>query len=73
LIVAERIRTRVANTPIPWAEGSISITCSIGVAGGVLRSDAADLPSVDTLVGKADELLYTAKERGRNRIESAPL
>ena len=73
LIVAERIRTRVATRPIPWADTSISITCSLGVAEDVPRPDGESQAGVDGLIGKADELLYLAKKNGRNRIESMPL
>jgi len=73
LIVAERIRTSTAKRKIPWAQASISITCSLGVAGGIPGPDSENLASVDALIGKADELLYLAKERGRNRIEAMPL
>jgi diguanylate cyclase (GGDEF)-like protein len=59
LIVAERLRARIANTLIP---GVGYITASFGVA-----SFPQHASSRDTLVGTADRALYTAKSQGRNR------
>jgi diguanylate cyclase (GGDEF)-like protein len=67
---AERIRTRIASTPISL-EGSgakVSVTVSIGVSG------TPDHPrDARTLVGLADEALYQAKREGKNRtVRAAP-
>lgn len=61
-VVFERVRTRVAETPIETAAGSISITVSIGTASG-----GGETP-VDDLLRKADGALYRAKAEGRNRV-----
>jgi diguanylate cyclase (GGDEF)-like protein len=66
--VGERMRTRVAEGPIAiGGEPTIHMRVSIGVAQ--LR------PSPETtgeLIRRADTALYTAKARGRNRVEVAP-
>jgi PleD family two-component response regulator len=42
---------------------------SIGVA-----SEAGDtLPSLEAMLGRADEALYAAKNQGRNRVVSLPM
>jgi diguanylate cyclase (GGDEF)-like protein len=59
--VCERIRKRVAESPVPWESTAIPITVSIGVAA-FRRGDTAG-----TLLARADAALYAAKEAGRNR------
>ncbi len=62
---AEDIRAQVAATPIPVPEGSTHITCSVGVTAtsGPAGFDPA------ALLREADEALYAAKNKGRNRVE----
>jgi diguanylate cyclase (GGDEF)-like protein len=64
---AQDIRTAIAQSPFEIPEGSLNVTCSLGVAstGGVCGFDAA------LLVREADEALYAAKRNGRNRVEMA--
>jgi len=47
---------------------NIRPTFSCGVTGGILKGEDGD---VDQLLKKADILLYRAKDKGRDRIESA--
>ncbi|WP_024851939.1 GGDEF domain-containing protein [Hydrogenovibrio kuenenii] len=61
-LVAERIRTKIASTPIELAECAIEITVSLGISSGTGRID------IETLLKQADEMLYQAKHDGRNRI-----
>ena len=64
--VAERIRTRLATTPLSVGDTSIVVTASIGIAG----LDSSDgVLSAMTLVERADRALYSAKHHGRNRVE----
>jgi diguanylate cyclase (GGDEF)-like protein len=59
-ITAERIRRAIESTR--FQEGKIKIT----ISGGVVEFQEE---SALILIGKADELLYKAKQKGRNRIE----
>ena len=57
----ESLRQKVASTPINWQEGQFFITISLGH----LYSRTYELAN---MLAKADELLYTAKQSGRNRV-----
>jgi diguanylate cyclase (GGDEF)-like protein len=63
---AERLRSRVAATPVVTAGISLGLTISVGV----IRS-GGELTDVDALVDAADRGLYAAKRGGRNRISLA--
>ena len=61
--MAEKIRTAVAQTPMPTAAGDITVTVSIGLA------QMEGLPGeVDQLMARADQALYEAKRGGRNQV-----
>jgi len=61
--LAGRLRNSVAATPIKTATDTIPVTLSLGVA--TLGEDI----SPESLIRRADEALYRAKEAGRNRCE----
>jgi diguanylate cyclase (GGDEF)-like protein len=65
LLLAERIRTAVAELPFRGAteSASVQLTVSVGVAGL-----PANAKSKTELVKRADQALYLAKEEGRNRV-----
>ncbi|MGB8221968.1 MAG: diguanylate cyclase [Polyangiales bacterium] len=63
-IVAERLRGRLATTP-KVEGGPEQISVSIGLA--TLGRDS----SAESLIEQADQALYRAKARGRNRVEVA--
>ena len=65
LMVANKIRSIVQDTPYRDSKLSISITVSIGVKQ--LTSEKL----LRELIHHADEALYRAKENGRNRVESS--
>lgn len=61
---AERIRERIANSPLMLNDQHISFNISIGVTE--LKKDDK-VP--DDILERADKALYRAKELGRNRVE----
>jgi len=64
-MVAERLRTDVADVPFETEGGPLNITISIGV-GALEDSDT----SGDDVLKRADDALYKAKGDGRNRVEA---
>lgn len=62
-IVAERIRSRIAETPLSGTGGAIPTSVSIGVASFPEHGDAFDI-----LAKNADRALYASKAAGRNRV-----
>jgi len=62
--VAERIRAGFEATSVNMQGRQVRATVSIGIA--VARTENAELTA---LLAEADQALYRAKERGRNRIE----
>lgn len=59
--VAERVREAISEKPVMTESGPISVTASLGIAVSSDR-DAKEV------VRSADEALYCAKARGRNRV-----
>ncbi|MBF0566401.1 MAG: cache domain-containing protein [Nitrospirae bacterium] len=66
-LVVERIRAACEATPVVWNDALINVTFSAGIAG--YREDARP-DTIETLIERADQRLYLAKQNGRNRIES---
>jgi diguanylate cyclase (GGDEF)-like protein len=66
LQVAERLRARVAATPLVHGDHAIGITVSIGLA---MARDTDR--TIEQVLGRADAGLYAAKDAGRNRVVSA--
>lgn len=65
--VAERLRTAVAATRVAMGRRELHLTSSIGAAtlhGGHRATEEA----LAHLIGEADQALYVAKHRGRNRV-----
>ncbi len=67
-VVAERIRQRLESTESMCGADSIVVTASIGIAG-MDESANDEILSPAALIDRADRALYSAKSRGRNRIE----
>jgi diguanylate cyclase (GGDEF)-like protein/PAS domain S-box-containing protein len=63
-LVAQRLCRLIEATPAAIGEHTVRYTVSAGVAA--MDADATDF---DALVQRADEALYAAKARGRNRVE----
>lgn len=63
LPLAERIRSRVAETPIQFEGTPIPLTISIGIA----TLAGSNFKTAEELVASADQALYRSKESGRNK------
>jgi diguanylate cyclase (GGDEF)-like protein/PAS domain S-box-containing protein len=61
-VVAERLRSAVADSPITVGDHALDVTVSIGL-GAHARGDDAD-----KLLRRADTALYDAKQAGRNLV-----
>lgn len=64
-VFCEKVRTHVEQAHFMYQGQRISVSVSIGVA------QRSDYPSLKSLVNGADERLYDAKRKGRNRVEPA--
>jgi two-component system cell cycle response regulator len=65
VIVAERLRARLADLPLTLREKRIRITGSFGVSSS---KDVTE--DVEAVIWAADAALYRAKHEGRNRVVS---
>jgi diguanylate cyclase (GGDEF)-like protein len=61
--VAERLLSTIAGTPIKIFDKEISVTASIGVA-----AQDENTTDLETLIARADQAMYIAKHKGRNRV-----
>jgi len=67
MVVAERIRNIIENAEMKESAGNVfAITVSQGLSSWEQGED------VHSLISRADEALYKAKENGRNRVEIPP-
>jgi diguanylate cyclase len=66
LRVAEKIRKKIEETGFRVSDETLHLTISIGICSA--RPDHAD--ATKEIFAKADEALYEAKGRGRNRVVS---
>lgn len=63
IAIAERLRQKVAERPIPLPSGSqVNVTVSVGLAAHEGH------PDPQYLIDQADRALYQAKNAGRNRV-----
>ena len=65
LLAAEKIRSRIADTPFYINGQALRVTASLGVAQSVAGSN------VESLLVRVDQALYVAKARGRDHVEVA--
>jgi two-component system cell cycle response regulator len=65
----ERIRRKIENSEFAFGETRLRVTISLGFHLAMM-DNGGQKPSLDELIGKADEALYRAKELGRNRTEN---
>jgi diguanylate cyclase (GGDEF)-like protein len=61
--VAERLRASLTAAPIRVGDQEIAMTVSIGVA-----AKDENTSQLDTLIARADQAMYIAKHKGRNRV-----
>lgn len=63
--IAERLRQSIASAPfyIGRNRDQLDVTCSVGVSVG---NQPSDIP--ETVLKRADQALYSAKQCGRNRV-----
>ena len=61
--VAERLRASIAKKPFHALDRIISLTVSIGVA-----TKDENTTHLEALIARADQALYIAKHKGRNRV-----
>jgi diguanylate cyclase (GGDEF)-like protein len=67
MVLAERLRKRIAQSSMNRLEQRCKVTVSIGVAG--LRPEM----STEDLIKAADEAHYRAKQAGKNRLSARNL
>jgi two-component system, cell cycle response regulator len=67
LSLAERIRERIESHPWRETEPELRVTISVGLDSDTSR------PAVTDMLAAADERLYEAKDRGRNRVVAGML
>lgn len=65
--IAERIRLKVALAPFEFEDKSASVTVSIGVA-----ALTPEVEQAETLLARADQAMYQAKQAGRNCVSVHP-
>ena len=64
--IAERLRTSICEAPFRFKDEDLSCSISLGVSA--LPDDAND---PESLIARADEALYKAKDSGRNQVSIA--
>lgn len=65
VMIAERIRTLVESCVVEFEGQSLKVT----VSSGIVFKEAAKIESLEDIFKEADDLLYKAKELGRNRCQ----
>ncbi|MBI2891045.1 MAG: diguanylate cyclase [Nitrospirae bacterium] len=65
MVLSERLRVRIAAHPVALDERNLVVTASFGVASFPLSK----IVHMSQLLRHADQALYEAKRRGRNRVE----
>jgi len=65
-VIAERMRQRVAETVFPYGKSQPLGVVSISVG---ISTFARDIDTAQKVIATADRALYSAKNRGKNRVE----
>ena len=71
-IMAERLRSAIAQRVINVQERGIHVTASFGVTG-LDPATPNDKLSPEAMITQVDKCLYQAKQEGRNRVEAGKL
>jgi two-component system, cell cycle response regulator len=71
VVGAERLRHCIADQPIETSVGQLPVTLSLGLAS--VEQGEKETLDCEAFLRNADEALYAAKARGRNRVETAPV
>lgn len=61
-IVAEKVRKLVENTEINFEDKRLHVTISVGVTTPQIND------TLETIVNRADQLMYKAKQNGKNKV-----
>ena len=64
--VAETLRREIAERPVPWAGEALTVTASFGLA----QTMPGEV-NVQSVIARADQALYRAKDDGRNCVRIA--
>jgi len=72
LLVAERMRERIAATPVNFAGCDIEVTASFGTVT-LIPTHKENTRVMEQVLNIADTCLYQAKNAGRNRVVSAEM
>jgi two-component system cell cycle response regulator len=64
-VIAERLRSAIADRPIDLGQAKLPVTVSIGSALSSSHMEA------ESLIAAADSAMYRAKASGRNCVEAA--
>ncbi|WP_457603385.1 diguanylate cyclase [Nitratifractor sp.] len=68
-LLAERTRKEIEKLQVPYNGKTITMTVSIGVS----QVDLENEETLDPVLKRADDALYTAKKEGRNQVRTAPI
>ena len=66
-LVGEKFRQLIAATEIPYATGPLNVSVSVGITV-IQKGD-----TLETIVNRADALMYQSKEGGKNRVTTDSL
>jgi len=64
VMIAESIRILIENSEVEHKGEALSVTASLGV------TEALESDTVDSVVKRADSLMYQSKQNGKNRVTS---
>jgi diguanylate cyclase (GGDEF)-like protein len=62
--LVERLRVEIANTAVVHNTVAVKITASFGICSCLVKNE-----TLETMLTKADDALYMAKNKGRNQVE----